>query len=231
MKRTIHLILCMMFCAAPFFSLAQVTIEFTSFEVSNVSNRFFSSGGVYSVITATLRNTSDKPVTLLLSNEDVRFGYVYFSKIRGSWVHYDSQFGGLKDTILIEPKSFQQVFLSNRWSQDLFASEGSLYYLSDIASSMRLFLEMPGQEVVMSDVAQNVRVNGVGLDMESFNCNRCGSIYTLVNNPLMFEYIRMQSWLFQEGIYNTLIRQEFACNMFFARKLYSMMALPKISRR
>lgn len=231
MKRKIRLIAGLMLCAAPFFSLAQVTIEFTSFEVNNVSNRFFSSGGVYSVITATLRNTSDKPVILLLSNENVRFGYVYFSKKSGSWVHYDSQFGGLKDTVLIEPNSFQQVFLSNRWSQNSFETESSLYYLSDIASSMRLFFDMPGQELVLSETAQNVVVNGVRLDLESFNCRQCGSSYILVNNPLMIEYIRAQSWLFQEGIYNALIRREFACNLLFARKLYSMMALPKITRR
>ena len=230
MKRTIRLIAGLMLCAVPLFSVAQVAIEFTSFEISNVSERYFSNGAAYSVITGTLHNTSDKPVTLVLSNEDVRCGYLYFSKTLGYWVHYDGLFGGLKDTIRIEPNSSQQVYISNGWSQYPDREE-SLYYLSDIASSMRLFFDMPGQELVLSETAQNVVVNGVRLDLESFNCRQCGSTYILVNNPLMIEYIRAQSWLFQEGIYNTLIRREFACNLLFARKLYSMMALPKITRR
>ena len=74
-------------------------------------------------------------------------------------------------------------------------------------------------------------VNGVEIHPESFDCNHCGDIYMLVNNELMNEFIQEQPWLFPSGITDELIRQEFACNMQYARKLYSMMALPEITRR
>ena len=236
--------LCMMFCAAPLFSVAQVTIEFTSYEVCNVNNQKYPLGvplgvvllsspdDVHSEIKATIRNLSDTAVTLVFSNDDVRFGRTYYSKEVNDWVYYDRcPYDEFKDTVRISPHGSYTSSIVLKYSKYNFITMSSLYYLSDRAANMRLYLNIPEQGTIMSGTVQKVIVNGVEIHPESFDCNHCGDIYMLVNNELMNEFIQEQPWLFPSGITDELIRQEFACNMQYARKLYSMMALPEITRR
>jgi hypothetical protein len=234
----------MMICAVPLFSVAQVIIEFTSYEVSNVNNQKYSYNyplgtvlrsspdDVYTEITATIHNVSDTTVTLVFSNDDVRLGKTYYSKQIDDWVSFDRfLYDDFKDTVRITAHGSYTLFLTHRYSKYHFITVSSLYYLSDIAANMRLYLSIPGQGAIMSGMAQKVVVNDMVLHPESFVCNHCGDTYTLVNNELMNEYIQEQPWLFPFGITDELIRQEFACNMLYARKLYSMMSLPEITRR
>ena len=243
MKRTIHLIVCMILFAMPLSSVAQVAIEFTSYEVSNVNNQKYSYNyplgcvllsspdDVCSEITATIHNVSDTTVTLVFSNNNVRLGHTYYSKQKDDWVYFDSWPDDFSDTFRIAPHGTQTSFISHRYSKYNFITESSLYYLSDMAANMRVYLNIPGQGTIMSGTAQKVIVNGMEIYLETTACNHCGGAYTLVNNELMNEYIQEQPWLFSSEINDELIRKEFACNMLYARKSYSMMALPEITRR
>ena len=233
----------MMICAVPLFSIAQVTIEFTSYEVSNVNNQKYSYNyplgcvllsspdDVCSEITATIHNVSDTTVTLVFSNNNVRLGKVYYSKQIDDWVYFDSWPDDFSDTFRIAPHRTQTSFISHRYSKYNFITESPLYYLSDMAANMRVYLNIPGQGTIMSGTAQKVIVNGMEIYPETTACNHCVGTYTLVNNELMNEYIQEQPWLFSSEINDELIRKEFVCNMLYARKLYSMMSLPEIVRR
>ena len=244
MKRTIiPLIAGMILCMAPYLGIAQVEIEFTSFEVTNITNQHSSQDiplgvvltgsprDVYMEITATIRNTSDRPVNLVFSNKDMRVGHLYYSKTINDWVLQDRWPDDFKDIIRIAPNGTYQVFTRKRWPEYYFIEKSPLYYMSDIASNMRLYLLRPSGEVIVSGTAQKVIVNGVELNTDPVVCKHCADSYTLINNELMNEYIQEQPWLFPSGITDELIREEFACNMLYTRKLYSMMALPEIARR
>lgn len=244
MKRTFtQLIVGIMLFVVPYLGIAQVEIEFTSFEVTNITNQHSSQdipigvvltgspGDVYMEITATIRNTSDRPVNLVFSNKDIRIGHLYYSKTINDWILQDRWPDDFKDIIRIAPNGTYKVFTRKRWPEYYFVEKSPLYYMSDIASNMRLYLLRPSGDVIVSGTAQKVIVNGRELNTNPVVCNHCADSYMLVNNELMSEYIQEQPWLFPSGINDELIRQEFACNMLYARKLCSMMSLPEITRR
>lgn len=120
----------------------------------------------------------------------------------------------------LSPHQSLSMVRYSRFYYHVFDEESPVHYISSIVPTMRLAIFLPGREPIFSDLPENIYVNGVKIDSDENGCDNCADLYRLMNNDLMQEYIRENSNVFGEVISDDKLREEFICNMNFARMLY-----------
>lgn len=103
----------------------------------------------------------------------------------------------------------------------LFQEEEPLYYISSIASTMCLALEIPGYGSVLSGSFERLYLNGAELKTERIACYSCTHMYMLTHhNEMMEEYMSEEPADFGSYFSNYVLGKAFLCNMDFTRRLY-----------
>ncbi len=113
----------------------------------------------------------------------------------------------------------------------LFQEEKPLYYISSIASTMCLALEIPGYGSVLSGLFESLYLNGEELKTERIACYNCTHMYMLTHqNELMEDYMSENSKNFGFYFSNYILGKAFLCNMDFTRRLYPGPLSPSINK-
>ena len=95
--------------------------------------------------------------------------------------------------------------------------------------SLVLVLCMPGAEAIVSDLPENVFLNGVKIEAdETAACQNCGELYRLTSNEVIEEYLKENPDLFGSDFSDDILRKAFICNMEFARRMYPSPMRPPI---
>ena len=247
MKRLVPSLLLVTVLLAPSLCEAQVSVKFKKLEINNITNKrsepvtvrsgevFLSNvPNVMLKITAEIINDGDTTVYWHSDVEQMEFEPMKF-------LYYDSQYGWRKIDHLsrqvqfgipylpgVEPHSRKQITYYYSYNDALFYKVSSLYYVSSTVPTMRLLLSIPGQEPIFSEAPETIYVNGVRLDSDEQECQDGGS-YQLVNNEMMQEYMRENSYLFGSEFSQDILIREFQSNMAYSQRQYSLLRLPETS--
>jgi hypothetical protein len=147
---------------------------------------------------------------------------------------YNLRDSGRYDGVLVRnalaPNESHAFELALYLSKGTFQEVTPLYYIPSIVPTLRLVLDMPGEEPVISDSPENVFLNGVKIDADELAaCQNCAEIYRLTSNEMITEYMKENPDLFGSYFPDKVLRKAFICNMEFAQRMYPGSMQPTIS--
>lgn len=191
-------------------------------------------------ITAELINTSDTVIFFEggLSTEefDKHLALYYYNERFGwrKWRVYGTRdpirYMGMLVRNSLAPNECHVLELALYLSKRTFQEIMPLYYISSIVSTAHLVLCMPGEEPVISDLPENVFLNGVKIDADEIAaCQNCGELYRLTSNEMIEEYMKENPDLFGSNFSDDILRKAFICNMEFFRRNFPSSMRPTIS--
>ena len=236
MKKSLSWFLFAAILMLPLLCEAQISVKFKKLEINNITNK------KSKPVTHRMCETLISDVRLKITAEIINDGdtTVYPEEERMRLLYYDFQYGWRKTYSLprqmsacmiagIGPHFRKQVTYYYSYNYERFYDVSSLYYVSSTVPTMRLFLSIPGQEPIMSDAPETIFVNGVKLDPDWHEGNN-GSLYQLVNNEMVQEYMRENPYLFGSEFSQDILISEFQSNMLFAQRQYSLLRLPELKQ-
>jgi hypothetical protein len=190
-------------------------------------------------ITAELINTSDSVIYIeggLSTGFFDRNLSLYYYEDGFGWSKRpvcDNRNIGRYDGVLVRnslaPNECHALELRLLLRTSVFQEITPLYYISSIVPTMHLVLCMPGEEAVISDLPENVFLNGVKIEAdETAACQNCGELYRLTSNEMIEEYMKENPELFGSNFSDDILRKAFICNMEFARRMYPSSMRPPI---
>ena len=193
-------------------------------------------------ITAELINTSDTVIFFeggLSTEEFDKHLALYYYNERFGW--RKGRVYGTRDPIRymgmlvrnsLAPNECHVLELALYLSKRTFQEITPLYYISSIVPTAHLVLCMPGEEPVISDLPENVFLNGVKIDADEIAaCQNCGELYRLTSNEMIEEYMKENPDLFGSNFSDDILRKAFICNMDFVRRMYSGSMRPTIAEK
>ena len=191
-------------------------------------------------ITAELINTSDTVIFFeggLSTKESDKHLALYYYNERSGWRKW--RVYGTRDPIRymgmlvrnsLAPNECHVLELALYLSKRTFQEITPLYYISSIVPTAHLVLCMPGEEPVISDLPENVFLNGVKIDADEIAaCQNCGELYRLTSNEMIEEYMKENPDLFGSNFSDDILRKAFICNMEFFRRNFPCSMRPTIS--